>query len=401
MAMLAFIVLALAVSVRQSSLIFLILSPFYRDKRFAPAKLRILVFVFSLMIALFTAWASDHWLVTREVQPGVVSTDYDLVRLAHANTIQKILFSAPDMAILSIAAIGHVLCYLSLFCLPALPVLVSVIVSRRKALGISLKLTFVSSFFVVASALICILFCRDTKPFSENILRFTTIGAQGLLGIIRQPLSPSSRMAITIASFVMALPLTISLGWLFSKCLQKPIEWRVPALAVAGCGSILFLTLETLVRCTDRYYLIALAPTLLVIGFISKRAKKSVINPISIVLLIGLSCYSLCCNQEYLSSNRARWKAIEWLDGRGISSSLVDGGYEYNVVRDANVYNSKNRGKPPRDSWRWWPIKGETYIVSLSPVPGYKTIHVEPYFSLVDRKTRNIEVLESLPLEAH
>jgi len=122
--------------------------------------------------------------------------------------------------------------------------------------------------------------------FSENIWRVITVGAQGILGIIRQPLQHRARLILTIISFVLAVPLTLSFALLGSKLLIKPLEWRVVILGafIAACRA--FLTLETSVRCTDRYYLIALAPVLLTIGYIVQQARMSLVSPISLLLLI-------------------------------------------------------------------------------------------------------------------
>jgi hypothetical protein len=135
---------------------------------------------------------------------------------------------------------------------------------------------------------------------------------------------------------------------------------------------------------------------LLAVGFYARLSRTNLVNPLSVLLLLCIASYSVAGNQEYLSSNRARWQAISWLEKTGAKSAQIDGGYEYNILRDLSVYNTTYRGEPPRNNWRWWPIKGENNIISFSPVPGYKTIHVEPYFSLLDRKTRNIEVLERM-----
>lgn len=394
--MLAFFVLALAVTVRQSALVFLVLVPFCLAARFGAGRKKIFVFALALILPLVTAWACDHWLLTRHLANGFSNKVYDLVRQAHSETVSRLLFSAPDMVLPIVSAIGHVLCYLALFCLPALPALALVMVSRGRKLSSTVKFAIWSLLLVLASAMLVICFNHETMPFSENIWRVTTVGAQGILGIIRQPLQHKARLILTIISFVLAVPLTLSFALLGRKLLIKPLEWRAVILGASVSACLAFLTLETIVRCTDRYYLIALAPVLLTIGYIVQQTRTSLVSPISLLLLIVFASYSISANQEYLSSNRARWKAIDWLEASGVRAPSVDGGVEYNTLRDITVCNSKYRGDAPRDSWRWWPIKGETYIISLSPVPGYKTIHLEPYFSLVDRKTRNVEVLEQI-----
>lgn len=391
---LAFVVLALAVTVRQSALIFLALSPFCLSRRFGETKGRLLVFTLALALPLLSAWACDQWLVASHLESGSINRGYDLVRQAHSSIIQKCLFSAPDMFLPALSAIGQVLCYLALFCSPALLAPIPSVVKLLKGKIIPLKVAIGLALVLLASALVTLFFYHQTMPFSENILRVTSIGAQGILGIVRQPLSSRGRMILTIISSLCVIPLTVMLAGCVCLLRKKSLVLSAAVLTVSMCICLAFLTLETLVRCADRYYLLALGPTLLALGFCANRNRIKLVSPISILLLLALAGYSIAGTQEYLSASRARWQAIDWLERTGVKSVAVDGGYEYNILRDLGLYNSTYRGEPPRDNWRWWPVKGETYLISFSPVPGYKTIHLEPFFSLVDRKTRNIEVLE-------
>lgn len=393
---LAFFVLAIAVTVRQSALIFLVLSPFCLSRRFGEGRGKFVVFALAVALPLLSAWACDQWLVASHVGSGSINIGYDLVRKAHSSILQKCFFSAHELLLPTLSALGQVLCYLALFSLPALMPLLSVVCCRSKSATASLKLPFALAFVVFASAVVTVFFYHQTMPFSENILRATTVGAQSLLGIIRQPISQRGRMILTIVAFVAAVPLAVSLGYLGQTCLKKPRRWQPVMIASSVAISLLFLVLETVVRCTDRYYLIALGPILLAVGLIAKQFRKKLNSPISIALLLVFSWYSLCGNQEYLSLSRARWQAIEWLEARGVKSQMVDGGYEYNTLRDITIYNTTYRGEPPRDSWRWWPVKGESYLISLSPVPGYKTIRLQKYYSAFDRKNHNVEVLEHI-----
>lgn len=393
---LAFVILALAISVRQSALIFICLSPFCLSKRFGAGKAKIFVFTLALALPLLSAWACDQWLVACHLQSGSINRGYDLVRQAHACVVNQYLFSAPQMVLPTISAIGQVLCYLSLFCLPALLPLLFLIVLPRRYKGLSRKIVLCIAALVLSAALIVVAYYHQTMPFSENILRFTTTGAQGLLGIIRPALAPKGRMIITVISFMLVVPLVVALVGVARQLRKKTLVWQPAVITVCSTVCLAFLTLETLVRCADRYYLLALGPMLLAVGFYARLSRTNLVNPLSVLLLLCIASYSVAGNQEYLSSNRARWQAISWLEKTGAKSAQIDGGYEYNILRDLSVYNTTYRGEPPRNNWRWWPIKGENNIISFSPVPGYKTIHVEPYFSLLDRKTRNIEVLERM-----
>lgn len=392
----SFVILALAVSVRQSALIFILLTPFCLSRRFGASPSRFAVLLLAIVLPLFSLWACDHLLLAGSVDPTSSYNDYEIVRTAHFETLRKLISSAPNMVLPAVSALGQVLCYLALFCLPALPALLSSIVAARNESAVALRLTIGLSLVLASAALVTIFLYHHTMPFSENIWRFTTIGAQGILGIIRPPLTSGGRVTLTIFSFLLTIPLAMNISWLILLFLKKPAPWRAVVLIDCLFVCLAFLTLETFILCSDRYYLIVLGPILLSVGYVASRLRQKVLTPISIALFLAFTFYSLAGNQEYLSSNRARWRAIDWLENTGAKSSAIDGGYEYNVLRDMKIYTSSYRGQPPRDRWRWWPVGGESFLISYSPVPGYKTIHRESYFSLLDFKTRNIEVLEQI-----
>lgn len=394
MALVAFFFLLMAISVRQSALIFLALAPFCLSSNLASTKHRHLILAAVFTLPLISAWSCDYWLTHRPSTLGFVNNDYQMVRQSHAAVVNKLLTAPHHMFLPTISAMGQLLCYLALYTLPALMAFLWLIKEAKKWSATTIKVALIVVLSLLASALLTVLNYHQTMPFAENIWRVTTIGAQGLLGIIRKPVPERRRMLLTIFSFVMTVPLTLTIVSMFRGVFKKPLNWRLAAISSCLLASFAFLTIETLVRCTDRYYLIALAPMLLCLGLMARRYRISLVNPLTVLLLVLLSAYSIAGNQEYLSSNRARWLAIEWLESRGVEHHELDGGCEYNVLRDLSVYNSKYRGEPPRDSWRWWPIKGENYLISYSPVPGYKMVHQEPYYSLLDGKTHNIEVLE-------
>ncbi|MFA6208441.1 MAG: glycosyltransferase family 39 protein [Candidatus Obscuribacterales bacterium] len=106
---LAFVVLAVAVSVRQSALIFLVLIPLCLSKRFGAEKNRFVYFAASIILPLASAAACDHWLMTSYVESGSVNIGYDLVKKAHSDVVQKFLFAAPEMAVPVLSAVIQVL----------------------------------------------------------------------------------------------------------------------------------------------------------------------------------------------------------------------------------------------------------------------------------------------------
>jgi hypothetical protein len=98
-------------------------------------------------------------------------------------------------------------------------------------------------------------------------------------------------------------------------------------------------------------------------------------------VLLVMSAYSLCAEQDYMSWNRARWDAAHWLEVQGVSPAQIDAGAEYDFEHNHMLYNTRFRGVEPYCHWRWWSITGERYIISFSPVPGYEQVAAQRYWS--------------------
>ena len=95
-----------------------------------------------------------------------------------------------------------------------------------------------------------------------------------------------------------------------------------------------------------------------------------------------------------MAANRARWACIAKLEAKGLTYTDIDGGAEYNIVRNMKVYSSDYRGESPRRDWRWWPINGERYIVSFSTIPDYDLVDQADYYSLLTQSKHSVYVLK-------
>jgi hypothetical protein len=143
----------------------------------------------------------------------------------------------------------------------------------------------------------------------------------------------------------------------------------------------------------DRYLLPAVPPFLILLAA-GRGARRGV--PLAGWILCGLLfAYSLACVQDYMAWNRARWEAIAILeDERGVESSRIDGGYEYNGVATRDEF-MRVTGAGPHD----WGTKGfwildDAYCVSFNPRAGYGEIGRVAYFSWLGMATRHLLLLE-------
>lgn len=131
----------------------------------------------------------------------------------------------------------------------------------------------------------------------------------------------------------------------------------------------------------DRYLL----PFLIcfIIVFSSLHHKESIrryIVAFALILCMGALNFALV--SDYFSWNAARWKAVRWLESSGTDVNSVDGGYEWFGWRKrefrAHVLNRKYM-----------------YVISFSPLPGYRVLGSFPYKTFFPNRLQYVHVLIS------
>lgn len=430
--------LVVAICIRQSAVIF---APVALLLTFTPAFLksrqpsiiselasRILSVSTVLLPAVLSSYLVDKWLMTREANGSLIVNHYGIAREGHKAFMQSLIAAPTESWPMVLAASGEVLCYLALFLLPlffawVIPMAVSVVRGFSQGRALSPATTFgllCSAPALALSSFLSIAKRHLLMPFSENIWRVTSTGALGIMGITNPILRRGHKNLLTGVAYAHAFWLlscflsicAASIGN-FKKRFAKgknipaqsdpskrvlpafptPVLLRVSVIAFFLL-SLGFLTVETLVRCMDRYYLIGLAPALLLICLVAKYRRIKIFSALSTLALLVYVVYSLFSAQDYMASNRARWAAVGKLEADGVSFRDIDGGAEYNIVRDMKVYSSDYRGESPRRDWRWWPINGEEYIISFSTIPDYALVREVPYYSLLTQSEHKIYVLK-------
>lgn len=396
------LVLLIAMSVRQSAIIFIPCYLSLLSLRKGSSINRYVLILSSLVLPYLVYINIDHWLLTR----AGLGHDYGLVKEAHLAFLQD-LSATPFASLWNItSALGMVCCYLGLFCLP---ILLSFIIKIKKLLvNRTLPIWLLAAIAITAiSVFQLVIQERRLMPFNQNLLRIPIIGAIGIMGIEIPSLKPRQALWLTDTSYALSLLLMTICGTsliklqpiltaLATKFKSNTAKWQAQnwIILYAAFASIVFSTVESLVRCSDRYFLIALAPTIMLLGIYSRwfRIQLATILPIASLILIAL--YGTFAAQDFLNWNRARWLGLDSLEKHGFCSKEIDGGAEYNIERDLKIYESTYRGTAPRKDWRWWPVHGETYIVSFSPIPGYNTIERIPFWSSLSFSTKEILILK-------
>ncbi len=146
----------------------------------------------------------------------------------------------------------------------------------------------------------------------------------------------------------------------------------------------------------DRY-LIFLLPLLMMAILVSNSnnsnrfiSYKSFLIAIILILLLG--SFTIGATHDYLSLNRTRWQALNYLMQKGIPPDRIDGGFEFNgwFLYDPEYKFDSDTNK----SWYW--VDNDDYVITLNPVPGYEVIKSYPYSNWLPLQNRNIIVLHKI-----
>lgn len=312
---------------------------------------------------------------------------------------------------------GEAAFYIALLLLPLLVTLAPRFSDLFKRKPRILGAWFVLSFGTcIATLMKFVVIDHNAMPFSQNLLRMPVLGTLAIMGINLPALSKQWKVVLTdVSAISAALLLAVLLAglqravlllwrnvggrWKKRNVSSTPMPERFAVSTFLCCFSAVALlglcVVQSSINDLDRYYVI---PSAMITVFLMVTMKWLRIRKIWLVMipcLVLLASYSLCAQQDYMSWNRARWAAASWLESKGISPAEIDGGAEYDFEHNHLLYNTRFRGAQPYCNWRWWSITGERYLVTFSPVPGYRQIAVQKYWSaLTPFKKRELQILE-------
>ena len=106
----------------------------------------------------------------------------------------------------------------------------------------------------------------------------------------------------------------------------------------------------------------------------------------------GPSRFSIGATRDYLSWNRTRWEAYEWLRSeQGVPRMQIDGGFEINEwsrQTDPEILN-------PDDQLFYVPSR--EYMVTFNLPPGYDLLRAFPYHRIFPPGPDSILVVQQLP----
>jgi hypothetical protein len=149
----------------------------------------------------------------------------------------------------------------------------------------------------------------------------------------------------------------------------------------------------------DRYIMAFLPPVVIILAaqnwYPSSNQKRWAV-PIAAAVMVLLTVFSICGTHDYLSWNKARWAALNYLtDGKGISPYIIDGGFEFNGW---HLYGGVNL---PRDQGvQWWIDKEfrlnkkDEYMVCFGNLKRYDPIEKFEYRRWLPPHSASLSVLK-------
>lgn len=91
-------------------------------------------------------------------------------------------------------------------------------------------------------------------------------------------------------------------------------------------------------------------------------------------LLLVMGAFSVVATRDFMSLKRSVQAAHGYLlDELRVPPCKVDGGFEFN---GRHCYDPE---KSPREPLSWWWVDEERYVVTLGPLPGYRTVRRFPF----------------------
>lgn len=405
--------LVAAIAVRQTALIYTTCSLWLLLGR-KPLRDKVLVFVSLLVTPVISMLLLQHWMQVSSKFPA----GYSWYKESFLDTFTKYAKHPLDGLLQISSHCGQLSFYIGLFCAP-------VLIAYCLPLLKKCYKQFASRCSLIAGAACTLLtvwkvVCEGKRlmPFNQNLLRVPALGASTIMGVNIPPAKPRVRGWMTgLSGFMSVIFLAVlSEGLarallLFQRASRKGAchFLRDRATSSLACFTALaaatsFLILQTLVLDLDRYYLTVMPPALMCLALCWRWLRLGSPRLVPLVLVLMLGWYSTMATEDYLGWNRARWQLLTAAERQGVDWAQIDGGSEYNFERDELLANSLvvnknshcflNVGAPPRNQWRWWPVHGEKFIVSFSPIPDYDIVSSQSYWSGLTNSYRPVLLLQ-------
>jgi Dolichyl-phosphate-mannose-protein mannosyltransferase len=112
---------------------------------------------------------------------------------------------------------------------------------------------------------------------------------------------------------------------------------------------------------------------------------------IAINCLLLVVFFSISATHDYLSWNRARWDALNYLtEERKIKPANIDGGFEFNgwYLTGISTYGTTNK-----EDKSWWFVNNDEYVIAFGGIDGFQKIKGFQYQKILPFKNDSIYIL--------
>lgn len=414
---LAFLICAIVT--RQNCLAFLPAILLCAAPQYHSLRTRVAFSVFAVTVSGAAYFAVQNWLKSCLIRTVCIEN--------YTNGVMQSVFNllSPQTFLFTFSEFCAVL---GLLALPLTVPFVLLLTLQSKTLNKQrVVLSVVVSFAIILIPLLVQLFVDGHSfPFFQNLFSPPYVGTYQIIGAEQiWPVKHLRTLACVsvAAAFMLAFSVLYFALSLIAETRAHKQNEPVSSSTASKQGAFLafvflFGTLATLVQLSiiglDRYVTVVWFPLCLSAVWLNQQlGSLRLVRVASALLLVASAVYSVLCLNDTMNLNRAQWDALRFLEQKGVDPLLVDGGQEYNFEHGGNacisgadpktrVWPESRRGGAERAKLRWWPVNRDYYIISCSPIKGYRAIAEFRYWNTLRWRSRSVLVLESeLPLDRY
>jgi len=288
------------------------------------------------------------------------------------------------------------LIYIGLFILPFL--VWAVIISRARFKKRDLYLFL--SFLLLMTFILTLAWKNRLMPLLKNVFFDLGLGPPHLkdvyvLGLPNWPQAPTgfwffvTILGAVCAAFLMyVLFVSVKKTWTSLSEKSDPDENFLMQLGIF----ILYFLPIIIIGYYDRYLIlfpvVIMALIIRLFPLPANKRRMTLAVPV-LFTLIFYGGFTVSATHDYMSWNRARWQALDFLtEELGISPRSIDGGFEFNGL---NLYDPDYVQKENKSYW--W-IEDDEFVVSFGPIIGYKEINRFPFKRWLPPETAYVHILK-------
>jgi 4-amino-4-deoxy-L-arabinose transferase-like glycosyltransferase len=335
----------------------------------------------------------NHWLRATNQMTAAYQSNGNISSL-----FSKFLEPIKDLLYTILMRPGEVFFYCSVFLLPLVIVIAPYVFKKQKPFQKSIPFWITATFMLI---FILIFKKYIQAPFTGNVLYNLGVGPKLLKDTyliqinINPILSYTFMLAISIigliSMFFLILALSDGLVSLIMKIRKKEFGLQAKTLLLIYVVSFIYLGFLVLSFFFDRYF-IFLLPAIIFVLLLNYgneiELKRNWKMTASVISFLVIGWFSVSTTHDYLSWNRARWKAIDYLmKDKKIGPEHIDGGFEF------NCWYQTGPCRPETDATSWWFVNDDEYIISFGRIACYKTLKKFQYPAMIPGKDNNIYIL--------